>query len=420
MTEILILLFMLALLLLKGFFSGSEIALVSADRIRLRHRAAQGHAGSKLAIRLLRDPARLLTTTLLGTNISSVALTTVGTMLMIGLFGGNGELVALLVFTPLFLVLGEIVPKSIYQQKSEEFVPVIVYPLTWIKTVLAPLVWLFSLVATMTARLVGGGKDHDAAAREQFMATVQMAERTGAIEAFNRGQVRRVLRYAQMTAAEAMWPISEVRCLARNTTMEELLALRRDTGQRLIPLYENVPSNVTAVAVLESWDMLDDSILEHSVEEHLGSVRFVPHVQCVSEILEILHEQPDTTVVVVDESGHADGFITLNLLVRRTLGAETSPVTDRHTPAGIPRPQPQADGSVLLDARLPIVKVNETLNIALPTLNHNTLGGLALSHFGRLPDLEARFAEEGYEFTVSGVTERRILQLTAKPIASAN
>ena len=236
MTEILTLVLMFGLLLLKGFFSGSEIALVSTDRIRLRHRAAQGQSGAKLAERLLQDPTRLLTTTLLGTNISSIALTTVGTLLMVSLFGGSGELVALLLFTPLFLVFGEIVPKSVYQQRSAELTPIIAYPLAWLQTALMPLVWLFSLVAILAARLVGGGKDSDDAAREQLMATVQMAEKTGTIEAFNRGQVRRVLRYAQMTAAEAMWSISDVRCLDRKTGMTELIEVRRATGQRLIPL----------------------------------------------------------------------------------------------------------------------------------------------------------------------------------------
>jgi CBS domain containing-hemolysin-like protein len=418
MTEILTLVLMFGLLLLKGFFSGSEIALVSTDRIRLRHRAAQGQPGAKLAERLLQDPTRLLTTTLLGTNISSIALTTVGTLLMVSLFGGSGELVALLLFTPLFLVFGEIVPKSVYQQRSAELTPIIAYPLAWLQTALMPLVWLFSLVAILAARLVGGGKDSDDAAREQLMATVQMAEKTGTIEAFNRGQVRRVLRYAQMTAAEAMWSISDVRCLDRKTGMTELIEVRRATGQRLIPLYDNVPGNVTAVAVMESWDMLDSRLPDRSIEDYLGQVRFVPYVQRVSEILEMLHDEPGSTAIVVDEGGHAVGFITLNLLVRRTLGAELSPVTGRFAPEAKLQVQRREDGSIVLDARVPIVKVNEILNTAIKTLHHNTLGGFALARFGRLPDVGATFHEGDYEFVVTSMNERSILQLVARRIES--
>ncbi len=112
MDPLLTILLMVALLLAKGFFSGSEIALVNADKIKLRHRAKQGDQGAELAIRLLQKHEVLLSTTLVGTNICTIALTTIGTLLMVNWLGQRGELYAFLAFTPLFLLLGEIVPKS--------------------------------------------------------------------------------------------------------------------------------------------------------------------------------------------------------------------------------------------------------------------------------------------------------------------
>lgn len=414
MMIVLTLLMMLALLLLKGFFSGSEIALVSADQVKLRHRAANGQSGARLALKLLKNPTRLLTTTLLGTNIASIALTTVGTMLMVSLFDGLGEWLALIIFTPLFLVLGEIVPKSIYQQKADTLVPYIAYPLSWLRLVIGPLVWIFSLLAGFAARLVGGAADDGDMERENFLATVQIAEKTGTAEAFSRGQVRRVLRYAQMTAAEAMWPVGDVQTLDRSASMAEAVALRRATGQRLIPLYENTPSNITAVAAIESWDMLDPAIDAKHIDDYLGAIRFVPHIQRVSDLLAMLHATPDCTIVVVDELGNTMGFITLNLLVRRTLGSEISPLTNRRGGDGAPKLAQLDDGSFIFDARLPIVKVNEELGTALSTLNHHTLGGFALSQYGHLPAEGESFSAEGHVFTASAVNERMILQLTVK------
>lgn len=144
MTELLfILLGMVVLLLMKGFFSGSEIALVNSDKIKLHHRANQGHKGAKLVLKLFRTPDVLLGTTLVGTNISTVSLTTIGTMMMISHFGENGDLIAFLVFTPLFLIFGEIVPKSVYQQKSDVISPIIVYPLKLFSILFAPVIFVF-------------------------------------------------------------------------------------------------------------------------------------------------------------------------------------------------------------------------------------------------------------------------------------
>ena len=112
---------MIVLLLLKGFFSGSEIALVNADKIKLRHAAKQGNRGAELAMKLLQKPEVMLSTTLVGTNISTIALTTVGTLLMVDWFGQRGDLYAFLAYTPLFPDPGRNRPEERLSAKSVDF-----------------------------------------------------------------------------------------------------------------------------------------------------------------------------------------------------------------------------------------------------------------------------------------------------------
>lgn len=411
-----LLLLMTVLLLLKGFFSGSEIAFVNVDQLRLRHRAAKGEGGAKLALRLLEDAPKLLTTTLLGTNIVSILLTTVGTLLMVTLVGASrAEIVALIVYTPLFLIFGEIVPKSVYQQKADVIVPWVAYPLAWLQVVFAPLVWLFSRVARLAAMVMGGGTSQADALREQFATTVHMAEQSGASAAFSKGQVRRVLRFAQTTAAEVMWPLTNAKHVKRSASMAKLVQVRRETGQRLVPLYEDEGRNVCAIARIESWDLLDPDLETRAVDEFLTDIVFVPHLQRVSEIFEQVREDPALTVVVVDELGNSLGLITLSLLVRRTLGAETSPLTGKAVKSReLPRATRHEDGSVSFDARMPVVEVNDALDIALPTLQASTLGGIALAHIGHMPKVGDAFSEHGWRFEVTEVSDRAVQKLTAR------
>lgn len=330
MSVAITLLSMLILLFLKGFFSGSEIAFVSADRAKLRSRAARGNAGARLAQKLLSDPSRLLTTTLLGTNITTIALATLGTLLMVQLFQGSGEIIAVLVFTPLFLILGEIVPKSVYQQKANEIVPIAAYPLAFLQVALAPLVWVFSAIARLAARLLGGTTPSNAV-RDDFLAAVRVAEKSGVSAAFSRGQVRNVLRFAQMYAAEVMWPLEEIRIFERSTPISQLVAYRMQTGHRLVMLYDDDPKRVSAIAALESWDLLDPTIESRSIDELLTPMEVVTEDKPVSEIVELLHKQPNLGVIVADASGNSIGIITLNMLVRGTLGTQASALTDRRT-----------------------------------------------------------------------------------------
>ena len=116
MTDILVTFgVMLVCLLLEAFFSGSEIGVISSDRVKLRHDAAKGSRGAKLALAMLNKPEWLLSTTLVGTNISVVTNTTMATALMMQLFGEGGSWLAVLLVAPLIWVFGEIVPKSVFQ-----------------------------------------------------------------------------------------------------------------------------------------------------------------------------------------------------------------------------------------------------------------------------------------------------------------
>lgn len=403
-----ILFLMLFLLLLKGFFSGSEIALVSTDRPKLRHKAAQGHQGAKLASKMLAVPERLLATTLLGTNISSIALTTLGTVLVVNLLGNQGEILAIIIFTPLFLIFGEIIPKSIYQQKADTLAPIIIYPLSWLQTLFMPLIWLLSKVANAVASLLGKGDDNSDTEREQVMAMVNMAESSSDIVAFERGQVRRVFQFAQMSVSEVMSPLSDMRVVAENASMEKLIRIRRRSNSALIPLYRRGASDICAVVRLTVWDLLDDKLAEKRVEMYHCDVKYVPSIQRVSETIELLRDNPEAIVVVVDEIGQAQGIVTLNRLVRLTLSGQ-----EDASLAGTSTIVKDEHGGFLLDARLPIVDVNDALGTHLPTLMTTTLGGYALGRFRHIPQEGESFVVEGYTFTVTKATEKTILMLRA-------
>lgn len=119
-------------LLLKGFFSGSEIAMVNSDKIRLRHMAKTGDKGAALVLKMYKTPDLLLGTTLVGTNVATVTVTTLITIIFIEAMGPSGDIISVVLATPFLLILGEIVPKSIYQQKADFMVTRIVFGLRFL------------------------------------------------------------------------------------------------------------------------------------------------------------------------------------------------------------------------------------------------------------------------------------------------
>jgi len=416
------LLVMLAFLVLKGFFSGSEIALVSSDKIKLRHKAKQGDRGAGLALKLFQTPDVLLSTTLVGTNISTVVLTTIGALLMIQVFGGSGELYAFLILTPVLLILGEIVPKSIYQQKSDELTPVIIYPLRWASALFYPIVFVFSRIARMAARLVGAGKTEQPffITREQLRTVVDMAEQGVSLDAFGRGRIRRVIRFAETTVAETMTPIAEATVIDHRQNTRTAIELVRKHGYNRLPVFENSTSNIVGIVTLTTWDLMSPELKARPLTSLMQPALYVSPLQTIDRLLPQLSQRRDHMAVVVDEFGSTIGIITMEDIVEEVVGEiDVGYDFEEYLPRRKRVYERLAEDSYTMDSRLPISEANEILRVKLPTTEFHTVGGLVLARLRHIPKEGEFIVEEGYRFTVIEADQRAIRKLQVEPESGA-
>jgi CBS domain containing-hemolysin-like protein len=426
MESLVAILVMILLLLLKGFFSGSEIALVNADKIKLRHAAKQGNRGAELAMKLLQKPEVLLSTTLVGTNITTIALTTVGTLTMIRWFGVHGEWIAFLAFTPLFLIGGEIVPKSVYQQKTATLTPIIIFPLSWAAKVFYPVIFVFSRIARFFARLVGAGRAEQTMfiTREQFRTLVDMAEQSAALSETNRGRIRRVIRFADTTVAEAMVPIAQVVCIdganIGKKSMRTAIDLVRKHGFNRLPVYQNNTSNITGIITLTTWAMLADHDNKKPISDLINQPLYVAPNQTIDSLLPELRKREDHMAIVVNEFGSAIGMITMEDIVEEVLGEiDVGYDFEEYQPKRRHEFTRLSDDAFLMDSRVSISEANEVLGIHLPATEFHTLGGLVMARLRRIPQEGDYIVELGYRLTVIEATERTLVKLRVEPNADA-
>lgn len=409
----------LLMLIFKGFFSGSEIALVNSDKIKLRHKAKQGHHGAKLALNLFRTPDVILSTTLVGTNISTIVLMTVGTLLMINFFGSLGDLYAFLIFTPLLLIFGEIVPKSVYQQKSDALAPIIIYPLRWASWLFMPVIFLFSRIARLAARLVGGGGRYDQSmfiTREQLQALLEMAEHSVAMSAFDRGQVRRVIRFAETTVAEAMIPIAEATVIGRTANTHEAIGLVRRHGYNRLPVFERSTNNIIGIVTLTTWDLMNEKLPKTPLEKLIDSAFYVSPLQTIDQLLPVLNRRKDKMAVVVDEFGSAIGIITMEDIVEEVVGEiDVGYDFEEYLPKRKRTVQEIEKGIYLMDSRVSVSEAADILGIHLPARNFHTLGGMLLGRFRRIPREGEFHVENGFRFVIEKATEKNITKIRVEP-----
>lgn len=413
---------MVVLLVLKAFYSGSEMALVNSDKIKLMHRAKHGDKGAQLVLRLYETPETLLSVTLVGTNLATISLTTMGTLMMIELFGGNGDFIAILIFTPLLLIFGEIVPKSIMQQKSDVITTIIIYPLKWSSVLFSPITYVFSRLARLVARLVGGGDVESALSidREQIRAMVQIAERAESVRAFDRGRITRVLRFADTNVAQVMVPVAEMEAVAKEVSTADAIALMRQTGYRRLPIYEGNVSNVVGIFTATPWQMMDPEFSARPVVENLREPLYINPYQSIDEVLPELWKDGMEIGIVVDEFSSAIGLLTVEDIIEEVVGEgnfDDDSVRDRvrrrHSYEML------TDNVVLMDARMSLSEANEVLGVDLPTGDYHTVGGLVLARFRHIPEIGEAITEAGYRFVVVEATVRGIEKLRVEPEAAA-
>jgi len=419
MTVVLLILLVLFLLLLKGFFSGSEIALVNSDKIKLTAKANMGNRGAKAALDFFKTPDTMLGTTLVGTNVATVALTTLLTIVFIRIFGESGDLLSYLILTPLLLILGEIVPKSIFQQKSDQVVSYAVYPLRAFSWMFYPVVFLFSRIARLFARLIGAGKfeQNFFMTREQIRSVVEMTEKTSAVNVFDRARIRRVIRFADTTVGEAMIPIAEVTAIDHNRNILHAIATVRRKGFNRIPVYRNNTNNITGIVTLTTWDLMNKSLAEKELKDFIRPAYYVLQFQTIDQLLPVLRQREDRMAVAVDEFGSAVGIITMEDIVEEVVGdIDVGYDFDEYLPRRKRVIEEIGKDVYLVDPRMSIFDFNEHLDVMLNSPFTHTVGGLVMNTLGHIPEVGESITEQGYRFIVQERNEKGIESLHVEKI----
>ncbi|MEF8729867.1 MAG: hemolysin family protein [Accumulibacter sp.] len=418
MDLILQLLVILIFLLLKGFFSGSELAMVNSDKIHLRHEARMGNAGAKLVLNLFRTPDVMLGTTLVGTNIATVTITTLGTLIFVRLFGDAGDLVSVLVFTPFLLIFGEIVPKSIFQQKADTIVTRIIYGLRFFSYVFYPVIFVFSRVARVAARLFGGASSASSGfiSKDELRVLIDLSETASDSAATSKQRIRRIFRFADTTVGEVMTPLAEV--IGFNETREMAEAVRRvwSSGFNRLPVFRGNITNVTGVMTLSTWDLLLPDIEQRPVSDFVKPALYLSPRQSLDQVLPLLRSRADHMAVVVDEFGSAIGILTMEDIFEEVVGPVDSGFDFDGMKSRRISIETVSDDAHLISGRAPISELNDSLKLGLPVGEAHTIAGFLINRLRRIPQVGDTVQEQGYRYTVIEADARTATKVRAERI----
>jgi len=379
---------LILLVLLSGFFSGSETALMAVSRIRIRHQMEKGNKRAERVHRLHKRPNRMLSTILLGNNLVNIAAASLATKMAIDFFGSKGLGIATGVMTLIVLVFGEIIPKGYANRHSERIALLISGPIELLVTVCYPLIKLLTNFTNLVIKGLGGEvKKRPLVTEEEFLTLVDVGAEEGVIELDEREMIEGIFEFGETTVKEVMVPRTEMNVLEVDTSVDKALDYVLETGNSRTPVYEKGIDDVKGI--LYTKDLLRyirDGSRDLKLEGVLRPAYFVPDTMKLDDLLQEFQKRKIQIAMVVDEYGGTAGLVTLEDLLEEIVGE----IEDVHDKDVVMLKRLNSNTAVV-DARMDIEELNEAFGVNLPSEgDFETVGGLVVSTFGRIPPVGER------------------------------
>ena len=399
-------LFWLALVCLVAtmFFSAAEMAFIAANRLRLRHLAEEGNRVAAQYLEAFRNPARVLSTAMMGVTVAHIIASSVVTFALIPRFGGAAALVATVVLTPVMLVFGEIIPKAVAREWATRLILTLYRPLVWMSALLAPFVAFSQATVSLLLRLVGGQQPdvRHFVSREELKNLLQMEPGEANVTTQEAEMIDNIFDLGETTVREVMVPLVDVAMMPETASPMDAVALIQQRGFSRLPVFEERETAITGVVT--AMDLLRRGAAVSTVRDLMRQPLYVPEAKRIDDLLREMQKGRAHLAVVVDEYGGATGIVTLEDVVEQIVGN----IEDEHdrTLASVER---LPDGSYWVAARTNIVELNEALDWNLPKRDYETIAGLVLSTLGRIPRTGEEFQVPGYTITVLEADNRRVV-----------
>ena len=395
------------LVMMSAYFSATETAFTSLNRIRLKNRADNGDRRAQRTLDLAEDYDKLLSTILIGNNIVNNVATTIGAVLFIKLIDDvRGPTVSATVLTIVILIFGEVSPKSLAKEHPEAFAMFSAPLLRVLVLLLTPLNFLFAQWKRLLS-LVFRNSGEDGITEEELVGMVDQAENEGGLDQHESDLIRNAIEFNDLEVSEILTPRVDLVAVEDDATMEEAASLFVESGYSRLPIYHDSIDNI--IGVIHEKDFYaaryrgetDLTNLKAPVLNTTGNTK-------ISELQRILQKNKAHMAVVVDEYGGTEGIATLEDIVEELVGE----IWDEHDEV-IETFQKQPDGSYLIACSADLDDMYDLFQVK-GSCDAATVSGWVMEQVGRVPEVGDHFQAEGLDVTVTQVEHRRVLEIQVR------
>lgn len=387
-------------LLLSAYFSGSEIAFISANPIQLQIWQSKGVRGSTLSIKFLENREKHLTAILVGNTIANILTTSFATVIFLqyNIFS-SWQIIILISLT--ILIFGEIIPKTLIREKPNG--AIIFYSLTLriLEIILLPITYLIQKVINTFSKLFKSEQSvfDIALTREEFNKNVQHGHISGVINKMEKEYINNVIDFSDKTAGEIDTPRTDIVALQESDPINKAKKLFIESGFSKILIYREDIDDIIGFVVLQ--DLLN---LPNSLKDAVREINIYPETQSIYEMLKDFQRENISIALIVNEYGGTSGIITMEDLVEEIFGD----FEDEYDTSNFLGVKKMTNGNLLMNGRTEIDDLIKEYNIQLPDGDYETIGGYIIDRIQRFPIKDEKINLGKYEFTINKATDKNI------------
>ena len=396
---------LIILLVLSGFFSMSETALMALSKIRIRHMVEEGVKGAKLVEKLTEDPNKLLGAILIGNNIVNILASSLATTLFVSLVGPSGVGIATAVMTVLVLIFGEITPKSIAKQKSEQVSLKVSKPISIIVKLFKPFIGIFTFISSGFIRLLGG----DTKASEPFITEeelktmVGVSEEEGVLEDVEKEMIFNVFDFADSQAKDVMVQRVDIVAVDSEATYEEVLDVIKTEQFSRIPVYNQTIDDIVGILYVKDLIIAGQNKDGFKVTDYMREPYYTFEFKKIKELFNEMKKTRNHISVVLDEYGGTVGIVTIEDLIEEVFGDIEDEYDDYENEIEVIKEDEYVvDGSAKLD------DISELIGVNMESEEFDSVGGLIIGELGRFPENKEEVNLNNIRFVVEEVDKNRI------------
>jgi Mg2+/Co2+ transporter CorB len=410
----------LLLIILSGFFSGSETALTAVSRGRMHQLEKDGSRAARDVNYLVGDRERSIGAILLGNTFLNILASSLATTILEAQFGKRTVAFTAVGMTLLILIFAEVLPKTLAIARTDRFALTIAWPMRIVVTVLAPVVSAVQYIVWWVLSLFGIRQDEASdpeASHDEIRGTVNLHHQEGTVEREHRDMLTGVLDLRELQIADVMVHRKAIQSIDADQKPEALIEALLDTDHTRVPVWRGTPDNI--IGVLRAADVAREFAQRRGSFEGFDILSlmvppwFVPDTTTLEEQLEAFRDQRSHFALVVDEYGALQGIVTREDILDEIFGD----IPDDHETEKRGNVRKQPDGSYIVEGATPIRDLNRELDWNLPDDEATTVAGLIIHEARTIPEAKQRFTFFGFKFEI---LRRQRNQITAVRVIPPN